>query len=153
MGDLGNEGRRQRSPTSLTWDRTTEATINIKGLTREGYAVFQLASQDLGTSLFWLQDHWLVELGVKNYGDVHKSEKRKMLFQHLSQAYTLDDGSHDLGGSGGVASASLRTDLMLPWLLYKFIHSSDDNGRSPISSTVSTWLQISVDGLRRAPAA
>ncbi|CAK0850803.1 unnamed protein product [Prorocentrum cordatum] len=152
MGGAGDEGRRARPPTSLTWDRATEATINIKGLTREGYAVYQLANQDLGRSLHWLQDHWLAELGVKNYGAFHKSERRKGLFQHLSHAHALDAGSHDLGGSGGVTSVSVRTDLMLPWLLYKFVHSSDDSGRSPISSTIGAWLQISVDGLSRVPA-
>ncbi|CAK0872934.1 unnamed protein product, partial [Prorocentrum cordatum] len=153
MGDpLAGHGR-TRPPTSLTWDRTAEATVNIKGLTREGYAVFRVAGRDPGQSLQWFQDHWLVELGIKNYGDYHTSERRRGLFENLRGARRLDAGPFDLGGSGGVSSVSLRTDLILPWLLYKFVRSADHHGRSPLTSTVGAWLQISVDGLSRAPLA
>eukprot|EP00959_Pyramimonas_sp_CCMP1952_P153736 3216697-Pyramimonas_sp.AAC.1 len=74
-----------------------------------------------------------------------------MLFENIGSAYGLSGNWFDYGGTGGVSSVTLRTDLQLAWLLYKYRHSVDDSGRSPLSHRIRHWLKLSVQWLQCIP--
>ena len=108
----------------------------------------------IGTSCYWEQTYFLAHFGITNQVMFRKDQKSRASLEKLAASWELAGASYHYGHHLLGNTCTLRTDLLVPWLLKFFLpkHHKPDLVRQGLAvGLLNGVLALCGDGWRSVP--